>query len=76
MINMISIYLQFMIRSVLLFKYLLVIETFVVCIYVAGKYFKSGIFHEHFIFANIVKRHICDAKNSRLGHDLPISVYD
>ena len=27
-------------------------------------------------FANSVKRHICDAKNSRLGHDLHISVKD
>ena len=25
---------------------------------------------------NSVKRHICDAKNSRLGHDLHISVND
>ena len=30
----------------------------------------------NFIFANSVKRHICDANNSRLGHDLPISVND
>ena len=35
---------------------------------------KSGNFRENFIFAICVKRHICDAKKSRLGHDLPISV--
>ena len=29
-----------------------------------------------FIFANIVKRHICDIKNTQLGHDLPMSVND
>ena len=28
------------------------------------------------IFANSVKKHVCDAKNSRLGLDLPISVSD
>ena len=28
----------------------------------------------NFIFANSVKRHICDVKISQLGHDLPISV--
>ena len=39
-------------------------------------YCKSGNFRENFIFANSVKRHICDAKNLRLGHDLPISVND
>ena len=39
-------------------------------------YCKSGNFSKNFIFANSVKRHICDAKNSRLGHDLPISVKD
>ena len=32
------------------------------------------IFRENFIFANSVKRHICDAKYSRLEHDFPISV--
>ena len=32
------------------------------------------IFARDFIFANSVKRHICDVKNLRLGHDLPISV--
>ena len=37
-------------------------------------YCKSGNFRENFIFANSVKRHICDVRNSRLGHDLPISV--
>ena len=41
-------------------------------------YFLSffGNFCGHFIFANSVKRHICDVKNSRLGHDLPTSVND
>ena len=29
-----------------------------------------------FIFANSVKRHICHAKKSRLGHDLPTSKSD
>ena len=37
-------------------------------------YCKSQSFRENFIFANSVKRHICDVKNSRQGHDLPISV--
>ena len=36
------------------------------------KYCKSGNFRENYIFANSVKRHTCDAKNSRLGHDLRI----
>ena len=36
-------------------------------------YCKSGNFREHFIFANSVKRHICDVKNLQLGHALPIS---
>ena len=31
-------------------------------------------FRCNFIFANSIKRHICDAKKSRLGHDLPSSV--
>ena len=39
-------------------------------------YFKSGNFRDNFIFTNSVKRHICDAKISRLGHDLHISVND
>ena len=34
------------------------------------------IFCENFISGNSVKRHICDVKNSRLGHDLHISVND
>ena len=38
------------------------------------KYCKSGTFRENFIFTNSVKRHTCDVKNSRLGHDLPIPV--
>ena len=40
------------------------------------RYCKSGNFRETFIFANGVKRHICEAENSRLGHDLHISVND
>ena len=35
-----------------------------------------GNFHENFILANSIKRHICDVKNSQLGHDLPSSVND
>ena len=34
------------------------------------------IFRDNFIFANSVKRHICDAKNSRLTHNFHISVND
>ena len=37
-------------------------------------YWKSGNFRENFIFANSVKRHICDVKSSRVWHDIPISV--
>ena len=29
-----------------------------------------------FFFVNSLKRHICQAKNSRWGHDLPTSVND
>ena len=32
---------------------------------------KSGKFYENFIFANSVKRHICDVKNLGPGNDLP-----
>ena len=39
-------------------------------------YCKFRNFRENFIFANSVKRDICDIKNSRLRHDLPISVND
>ena len=41
-----------------------------------GKYCKFGNFRVNFIFANSIKRHICDVQNSRLMHDLPISVID
>ena len=34
----------------------------------------SGNFRGNFIFANSVKRHISDVKNSQPGHDLPVSV--
>ena len=40
---------------------------------VVRTYCKSGNFRESFIFANSVNRHICDAKNLQLGHDLPIN---
>ena len=39
-----------------------------------SKYCKFGNFRENFIFANSIKRHICDINNLR--HDLPISVND
>ena len=35
-------------------------------------YCKFENFPENFIFAYSVKRHICDVKNSKLGHYLPI----
>ena len=38
------------------------------------RYCKFGNFCENFNYANSIKRHICDVKNSRLGHDLPSSV--
>ena len=37
-------------------------------------YCKIGNFRENFIFMNSVKRHSWGIKNSRLVHDLPISV--
>ena len=40
------------------------------------RYCKFGNFPENFTFANSVKRHICNFKNSRLGHDFPTSVND
>ena len=40
------------------------------------QYCKFGNFRENFIFANNVKRHICDVKNLRLGHNLTILVND
>ena len=39
-------------------------------------YCRFGNFRENFIFANSIKRHISDVKNSRLRQDLPISIYD
>ena len=39
-------------------------------------YCKFGNFRENFIFGNSIKRHICDVRNSRLGHDIRISVND
>ena len=41
---------------------------------ICHKYCKFAIFRDNFIFANSVKRHICDVKHSRLWYDLPISV--
>ena len=40
------------------------------------QYCKFGNFRENFIFANSVKRHICDVINMRIGQDLPILVND
>ena len=39
-----------------------------------GHTVNSETFRENFIFANGVKRHICDVKYSQQRHDLPISV--
>ena len=36
-------------------------------------YCKFGNFRENLIFASSIKRHICEVRNSRLGHDIPIS---
>ena len=49
------------------------VKTYLMAIIV---YCKFGKFRENFIFAKCVKSHICDVKNSRPGHDLPISVKD
>ena len=40
------------------------------------QYCKFGNFRENFIFANSVKRHICDVQTSQLRHDFTISVND
>ena len=40
------------------------------------RYCRFGNFRENFIFANSIKRHISDVKNSRLRQDLPISIND
>ena len=39
-------------------------------------YCKFENFRENYIFSKSFKSHICDIKNLRLGHDLPISVND
>ena len=39
-------------------------------------YCKFGKLRENFIFANSVKRHICDVQISRIRRDLPILVND
>ena len=41
-----------------------------------AKYCKFVNSRQNFTFENSVKRHICDIQNSRLKHDLPISVND
>ena len=38
------------------------------------RYCKLENFRENIIFMNSAKRHICDILNSRLEHDLPISL--
>ena len=40
------------------------------------RYCRFEYFHENFIFANSIKRHISDVKKSRLRQDLPISIND
>ena len=39
-------------------------------------YCRFGNFCKNFIFTKCIKRHISDVKNSRLRHDLPISIND
>ena len=39
-----------------------------------SEYCKFENFYENFIFANSIKRHICDVKNSQPGDYLPSSV--
>ena len=41
-----------------------------------SKYCRFGNFRENFVFANCIKRHIGDVKNSQLRQDLPISIND
>ena len=53
------------------FIYFVQCENLAICIYLC----KFRNFHENFIFANSVKGHICDIKNSRLEHNLPISPF-
>ena len=40
------------------------------------QYCRFGNFRENFIFANSIKRHISDVKNSPIRQDLPLSVND
>ena len=40
------------------------------------RYCGFGNFRENFIFANSIKMHISDVKNSRLRQDLPLSIND
>ena len=37
---------------------------------------KFGNFREDFVFANSIKRHFCDVRNSRLVHYIIVSVND
>ena len=41
-----------------------------------SEYCRFGNFRENFIFANCIKRHISDVKNSQLRQDIPISIND
>ena len=56
-------------------KYILSVGS-IVSLFKKILYGKFENFDENFIFANSVKRHICDVENSQLAHDLPMSVYD
>ena len=38
------------------------------------KYFRFRNFHNNFIFANSIKRHISDVKNLQLRQDLPTTI--
>ena len=42
----------------------------------SGQYCRFRNFGENFIFANSIKRHIGDVKNSQLRQDLPLSIND
>ena len=44
--------------------------------YTMLKYCRFKNFRDNFIFANCIKRHYSDVKNSRLRQDLPISIND
>ena len=46
------------------------------CKFCLSIYCRFRNFRENFIFANSIKRHISDVKNSQLRQDLPISIKD